>query len=143
VNPVMVNRDEEHLKLLAIFHYVLGGMMAFFACFGLIYVVMGLVFSMMPASTWNQGQGGPPPAWFGLLFVFIGGIILLLGCTVGGLIAYAGRCIARRRHHTFCLVMAAIACLWVPIGTVLGVLAIIVLVRPSVKPLFGLIPPAA
>ena len=139
----MVNRDEEHLKLLAIFHYVLGGMMALFACFGLIYVIMGLVFSMMPASAWNQGQGGPPPALFGLIFVFVGGGIFALGCTVGGLIAYAGRCINRRRHHTFCLVMAAIACLWVPIGTVLGVLTIIVLSRPSVKPLFGARPPVA
>ncbi len=139
----MVNRDEEHLKLLAIFHYVLGGMMAFFSLFGLIYFVMGLVFMLVPTSNWNQGHGQPPPAWFGLLFMFIGGVIVFLGCTVGGLIAYAGRCIAQRRHHTFCLIMAAIACLWVPIGTVLGVMAIIVLSRPSVKPLFGAAPPLA
>lgn len=137
----MVNRDEEHLKLLAIFHYILGGMMAFFSLFGLIYFVMGLVFMLAPAGGWNQGPGAPPPAWFGLIFVLIGAGVVVLGVTVGGLIAYAGRCIAQRRHPSFCLVMAAVACLWVPIGTVLGVLTILVLVRPTVKPLFGAAPP--
>ena len=32
--------------------------------------------------------------------------------------------------------MAAIECMFFPFGTVLGVLTIIVLIRPSVKPLF-------
>jgi len=36
----------------------------------------------------------------------------------------------------FCLVMAGVECIFTPFGTVLGVLTIIVLVRPSVKELF-------
>jgi hypothetical protein len=37
----------------------------------------------------------------------------------------------------FCLVMAGIACIFMPFGTALGVLTIIVLMRDSVRELFG------
>ncbi len=37
----------------------------------------------------------------------------------------------------FCLVMACVACLFMPFGTVLGVFTIIVLARPSVQTLFS------
>ena len=36
-----------------------------------------------------------------------------------------------------CIVMAALACLSMPFGTVLGVFTIIVLARPSVQALFS------
>jgi hypothetical protein len=35
------------------------------------------------------------------------------------------------------LVIAAVECIFFPFGTVLGVLTIIVLMRPSIKSLFG------
>ena len=38
-------------------------------------------------------------------------------------------------HYLYCLVVAAVECMLVPFGTVLGVLTIIVLNRPSVKAL--------
>jgi len=37
-----MNRDEEHLKLLSIFHYVVGGIAAFFAFFPIIHLVIGI-----------------------------------------------------------------------------------------------------
>jgi hypothetical protein len=43
----------------------------------------------------------------------------------------------RHTNYTYCLVVAAIECMFTPFGTVLGVLTIIVLVRPTVKALFG------
>ena len=124
--------DQEHLRLLSVFHYVAGGMLALFACIGLIYVVMGLAISFAP----NRG-GGPPPAVFGVLFSFLGGAFLVIGWTVAALLVLAGRSLAQRRRYTFCLVMAAVCCLWMPIGTVLGVFTIIVLMRPSVQAMFG------
>jgi hypothetical protein len=50
--------------------------------------------------------------------------------------AVAGRMLQRRRGYTYCVVMAAIACAFTPIGAVLGVFTLIVLLRPSVKALF-------
>jgi hypothetical protein len=37
----------------------------------------------------------------------------------------------------YCLVVAGIECIFMPFGTVLGVFTIIVLMRPSVRNLFG------
>jgi hypothetical protein len=84
-----------------------------------------------------------PPVWFGLIFVVMASIIILLGWVFAGLLVYSGRCLARRKHYTFCIVMAAISCMFMPFGTVLGIFSIIVLVRPSVKTLFNGVAPEA
>ena len=123
------------MKLLSVFHYVVGGMAALFACFPLIHVVLGILFLVMPE---KFGHGhDQPPAFVGLLFIIIGGFIILAGWTLGTIIILTGRFIARRRHYTFCFVIACIECLFMPVGTVLGVFTILVLNRPSVKQLFA------
>lgn len=136
-----MNQDEEQLRLLSIFHYVCAGLAALCACFPIFHFVLGLFLMLRPDSfgpTKDQ-----PPAWFGAIFVVFASIIILLGWTFAGLLAYAGRCLARRKNYTFCIVMAGVSCLYMPFGTVLGIFSIVVLVRPSVKALFnGVTPPA-
>lgn len=129
-----MNQDQEHLRLLAIFHYVCAGLAALFSCIPIIHLVLGLVMLLRPEAF---GRGADqPPAVVGVIFVVIGATIIICGWTFAALLAWAGRCLARRRHYTFCLVMAAVACLFVPFGTVLGVFTILVLMRPAVKALF-------
>jgi hypothetical protein len=129
-----VNQDVEHLRLLSIFHYVVGGMIALFSCIPIIHVVLGVVMVAAPA-LFGPGPQHPPP-FFGLLFILIGGAIILFGWTLAGLVVYAGRCLSRHQRYLYCLVIAALSCLFMPVGTVLGVFSIIVLTRPSVKQLF-------
>ena len=50
----------------------------------------------------------------------------------------AGRFLAQRAYYTFCFVVAALECVFVPFGTVLGVFTIVVLQRPAVKEMFGM-----
>ncbi len=127
--------DNEHLKLLSIFHYVKGGITALFACIPIIHVVFGLVLIVAPRLF---GHGSDqPPTFLGWFFVILGFFIIFLGWTVAVLVLIAGRCIARRRHYTFCFVVACLECLSVPFGTVLGVFTILVLNRQSVKALFN------
>lgn len=137
MNPVMVNQDEEHLRLLAIFHYVIGGLMALFACFGLIYIVLGMFFAMAPAEAFGPNRGQQPPPFMGWLFTVMGGLIVTIGWTIAGLVLLAGRSLARRKRWVLCLVAACVECLWMPFGTVLGVFTIIVLMRSSVREAFG------
>ncbi len=47
-----------------------------------------------------------------------------------------GRFLARRQHPTFCIVVSALDCMCMPLGTALGVFTILVLQRPSVKEMF-------
>ena len=61
---------------------------------------------------------------------------IVLGWVFAALVAFAGRNLARRTRYNYCLVMAGIECIFMPVGTVLGVFTIIVLVRDSVKEMF-------
>jgi len=128
-----MNKDKEHLKLLSIFHYVVGGLSGFFACLPIIHLFMGIA---MLAGGFEDGCGKGPPAFVGWLFVIMASVMMLLGWGFAICLIAAGRQLAKRKHHMFCLVMAGISCMFMPFGTVLGVFTIIVLMRPSVKKLF-------
>jgi len=134
-----MTRDEEHLRLLSIFHYVVGGLAGLFALFPIIHLVIGLV--MIFASDKFAGKGAPPPAFLGWFFVIFAAMFIILGWIFAAFVLTAGRFLARRKHYMFCLVMAGIECLFMPFGTVLGVFTIIVLMQEPVKQLFGANPP--
>ena len=128
------SQDEEHLRILSIVHYVFAGLVALFACFPVIHLVVGI--GLLAAGK-SPSEGGPP-AFLGVFFIGLALVFILLGWSVAALVAYAGRCLARRERHMLCVVVGGLeAAMCVPLGTVLGVLTIIVLMRPSVKQAFG------
>jgi hypothetical protein len=131
------NQDEQHLQLLSIFHYVLAGMMALFGCFPIIHLTIGLFFLLAPPEAFSTPDTPEPPMrLFGVMFTILPAFMILFAWTTAILVLWGGRCIARRKYHTFCLIVAGICCMFMPFGTVLGVFSIIVLIRPSVKALF-------
>ena len=73
----------------------------------------------------------------GWILLGAGTAYLLVGLAFALLLAFAGRSLQKRRRYTYCFVIACIACLFMPVGTVLGVFTIVVLSRTSVKTLFG------
>jgi hypothetical protein len=131
-----MNKDLEHLRLLSIFHYVLAGLCIFPLLYGVFYMVMGVFFGAMMASAPNV-KDGPPPALFGGIFVGIGLVITVVALTGGILLYKAGRNLASQRSYTFCLVVACISCIFMPLGTILGVFTLVVLLRDPVKQLFN------
>ena len=128
------SEDEQYLRLLSIFHYVVAGISALFACFPIFHFAIGVGLFV---SSLTQPEEAGPMALVGLMFTVIAGSIMLLGWAFAVCIAIAGRYLALRKSHLFCLVMAGIECMFTPFGTVLGVFTIIVLMRPSVKELFS------
>jgi hypothetical protein len=130
-----MTQDEEHLRLLSIFHYVVGGFAGLFALFPIFHLIFGLFFLFVPEKF--AGKGEPPPAILGWLFVIFALVFITIGWIFAGFIFTAGRFLARRKHYVFCLTMAAVECLFMPFGTVLGVFTIIILMRESVKQLFA------
>ena len=129
-------RDEEHLRLLAIFHYVVAAIGALFACLPLIHVALGVMMVAYPKLLDGGQKGAPPPAAMGYIFIAMGGAFVLAGwaAAIGTLIS--GRCLSRCRRRTFSFVMAALLCLFMPFGTILGIFTIIVLSRESVRHLY-------
>jgi hypothetical protein len=125
--------DSEHLRLLSIFHYVVAGIAFLFAAFPALYFFLGILILSGVIPT--EGPAGME--WVAGLFVLgfaVAGIVLSVGLSI--LLLMAGSYLRKRTRHTFCVVVAGIACLFMPFGTVLGILTIIVLMRPSVKASF-------
>ena len=137
-----MNQDAEHLRLLAIFHYVVAGLAALFSLFPLLYTTIGAIFiSVARHGTPKPGEE-LPPEFLGWIFAVVGSFLFLLGVAMAICILIAGRCLSRRKCYSFALVMACIECLFVPFGTILGVFTIVALSRESVKGLFSDTPPA-
>ena len=127
--------DADHLKLLAVFHFVGAGL----AVLGLFFVfvhftVMRSMFTH-PEFLQSTNQPGPPiPVaeimgvfqWFYLvaaLWMIASAILNLLS----GLFLLAGK------HRTFSMIVAGLNCIHIPLGTVLGVFTLVVLLRESVR----------
>ena len=127
-----MNQDSEHLKLLAIFHYVVAGMTALFACIPFIHFFMGLALT-----TGAFPDTDPEAQTVGIFIMVFAGLFIVAGWTLAALIAFAGRSLQTRTRYIYCLVMAGVECIFMPFGTVLGVFTIIVLMRDTVKELFG------
>jgi len=130
-------KDVEALSLLSVFHYVLAGVQALFASFPILHFLLGAVMVFAPKSL---GQGGSrfALALMGGFFMAFSGAWMLVGWTLAVCLVLAGRNLTLRKRYLFCLVVAGIeAMLCIPFGTVLGVLTIFVLVRPSVRQAFG------
>ncbi len=124
-----MDQDKQHLKLLSIFHYVVGGLKALFTCIFFIHFSIGVAMLV--------GAIDDAPAFVGLMLVAMAIVFITLGWTLAVCLIIAGSSLAKRKRYTFCLIIAAISCMFMPFGTVLGILTIIVLMRPSVKELFA------
>jgi len=85
----------------------------------------------------TPAKNGPPPE-FGYIFMVMGGLAVVFGWLFGAAIAFSARSIRKRKHHMFSLIIAGVMCVMCnPFGTALGVFTFIVLLRPSVKELYG------
>jgi hypothetical protein len=132
----LLDRDQEHLRLLKLGYYITAAGIAGLALlFSLLWIGMGalLASGAFPAKEGSSDN----PQLAGLFFLGIGVAFLKLGLAMAFLTYFAGRSLADRRRWMFCMVVAALCCLQIPWGSVLGACTIIVLSRPSVKALFG------
>lgn len=125
-------KDSEHVKLLAVFHFVICGLAILglgFLC--MHYLIMSSVFSN-PEMWKGKNGAGPPPEFFQVFrwfYVFMG--LMLILASVANVLS--GVFLLRRKHRMFSLIVAGVNCLQFPFGTALGVITIIVLLRDSVR----------
>ena len=131
----LVNRDLEHLKLLSVLYYVKAGLSAVFGTFPIIHLIVGIVMVASP-DLMKGDSGSGPPAFFGFMFIGMASLFILGGWTCAVLQFLTARNLKRRRRKGLCMFTAGITCLFVPLGTVLGVFTFLVLNRPTVGPLF-------
>lgn len=138
-------RDDEHLRLLSAFHYVLGGLLALASFLPGIHLAYGIlmVTGRLGAGRGAHGAAELGSAMLGWFFIGLAAIVILCGLALAASLLLAGAWLVRRRHYLFCLGVAGAACALAPFGTALGVFTILVLARDSVRAEFGRPPLAA
>lgn len=124
--------EREHLQFLSLFFYAVGALAAMLALVPALW--------MFVASTLRQ-PGEPVPSALverlGLPAASgLAGVLLVAGFVLGVAMARAGFLLARCERYRFCLAVAWAACLFVPIGTLLGAITIALLHRPETLRLF-------
>lgn len=135
-SPLAIDKEREDLNLLAVFHYVVGGIGFLLACLPLLHLAIGLAMIAGPGIATRNSH--PAPAVLGYLFAGLAAFFIVIGwaAAIGTIIS--GRFIAQRKHRMFSFVMGAILCLFMPIGTLLGVFTLILLNKESVKGLYSI-----
>ena len=128
---VVANKDDGHLNLLSVFHYVIAGFHTFALLF-LIghYLLFRAIFTN--EKVFENSPEGPPPEAFMDIFIWF----YVLGAFIITVIAVtnflAARYLKQKKCKFFTMIVAGINCMNIPLGTVLGVFTFIVLLRPSV-----------
>ncbi len=135
LQQLQLQKDLDHLRLLAIFHYIIGGMMALFALFPAIYIVAGIIFLVVPMT---QDLHDPPPEFMGFFFTGFGLIFMFFILLIAFLAIMTGSFLQKRKSRVFCIVVATVFIVGMNVfTTTLGVFSFIVLMRPSVERLFN------
>lgn len=127
------SRDADHLRILAVFHYVFAGLALLGIGFlALHYLIMRTVMS---PEVLAQSQNPPPPEFLNLFVWFYAffAAMMIIGGVLNLLVANNLR---KRRSRMFCMVVAGLNCLQFPFGTVLGVFTLVTLSRDSVRIMF-------
>jgi hypothetical protein len=128
-----MDRDAEHLRVLVICHYLLAGLTALCA---LPFLAVPLCLALIGKSLSAGPLEDLPADLVAQLVRYLMWSMFLLTWVHAGVIAYIGRCLARRTQYLACLIFSGLNATMVPLGTVLGIFTIVILARPSVKDLF-------
>ena len=135
VVPPMLPRDHDHLRMLAIFHYLAAGMNGLGALFGIMYVGFG---SFISSGVLNGlgGAGAGPPAQMGWFFIGIGAFIVVFAMASTALTIAAAVNLQNGTRKWLCITASVFHCLQVPIGTLLGAFTLVALSKPAIKGFF-------
>lgn len=128
-----MDRTDEHLQILSVFHYVVAGLAAAFSFLPVFHLAIGIAIL---TGAFKSGHEEGALQVMGCFLAALAIFIILAGLTFALLVALSGRYLATRRHYTYCLVMGGVECIFSPFGTVLGVLTLIALTRPGVSERF-------
>jgi hypothetical protein len=134
--PELVDRDAEHLRLLALFHYASAGVAALVGSFPLIHVAIGAFVLLMPESMRGTGKDALPRE-IGALFMALGLAFVSAGWGLAAAHFFTARFLKQHRRYVFCVITSAVACIACTFSSgIVGIASLVVLLRPGVKQLF-------
>ena len=132
--PSLTPQDVEHLKTVAILHYLAAALFALTGCLSILHLGLGIAIltGVMPMQP-SEREGA---AFTGTIFTAVGLIWMVGWWMMAVVIALGGRNLQLRRSWPFAMIVAVLLAMHAPLGTLLGVFTIVILVRPNVKAVF-------
>ncbi len=127
----MSTQEKDTLHMLAIFHYVIAGLIALIACIPLIHFTIGI--SLTAGAIAGEE---PVLGMVGTIFTLIASLIILIGWGTAFFIFQAGQNLDKQVKYQFCMIGAGVLCIFMPLGTILGVFTLVTLQDESVKAIF-------
>lgn len=130
-----MNERSDLLTLAVIGNYVLAALLGVGACFPLIHLTIGIsiLMGVFPVA---GGDDAMASTLVGGIFVTVAVILITLFATLAILTFLCARRIAARRSFTFVLIVSAVQCSFMPIGTALGVFTLWLIHQDGVKAQF-------
>ena len=129
-------RTDENLRLLSTFHYIWAAL----GILGLGFLALHYSFmsSMLDPEVLARADKPPPPEMLRFMDMFKWFYVVfgLFGITTMVLNFLAATWIRARRNWTFCMVVAGINCISLPLGTILGVFTLVLLTRDPARQSF-------
>jgi len=129
--PSEAAKAAENLRILAIFHFVVSGL----ALLGIGFLAVH--FLIMRVMMEKHGHEIPGVPWIYLFYVLFAAYLLVFIV----LNTLSACFMLKRRSRTFSTVVGAINCLHFPVGTALGIFAIILLSRAATQELYANVSP--
>ena len=127
----MNSPEKDTLHTLAIFHYIMAGLIALAACVPIIHLTVGL--SIIAGGVAENEPGlGVAGAFFAIIAIFP----ILIGWGLAFFIFKSAQKLDNQTNHQTCLIASGILCIFMPLGTVLGVITLVKLQEEPVKKLF-------
>jgi amino acid transporter len=128
-------QKKNYLDILAVFHYVNGGLHLLIALAAVGFLGIGLGAATEWGENWQAEAGCSLIAVMAMVFVLLGGY--------GALNLLAGRALHTRSNYVLAMLASAVNCLNLPLGTLLGIFTLVTLSDPQVKNLFEPAEPSA
>ncbi len=117
-----MSREEKTLDLIALLHQILAVITGITSLIPLVYLIFGVFLLNV-----DGGAGDPTPRVFALVYIIISTLLILAGWTLAVLVFIAGIKLRKRQSYKYCMVIAFMECLLLPLGPILGIYTIITL----------------
>ena len=131
--------DEEHLRLLSVFHYISGAITVFVS---FIFLIQFFVFSFIFDEVMNSlldialvGNYDFDPEIFSFL-IYLWVVLFFLFIAFGLAQILSGNFLRKKKYRIFSFIVALISIVFFPYGTILGAMTIVVISRSSVMALY-------
>ncbi len=135
-----MERRREHVRLLAIFHFVYAGAVLLGTLVPIVWLSLATVWWPELADEARHSADGRPALAAGTLGLAMASIGIMMAWVWALVLVFAGRSLLARQRYTFCMVVAGLTCLSIPLGTVLGVTTLMILNQEETRRLFAVDP---